>query len=294
MLSFPYTKEGKMFKKMLLISLALVLSFSLVAFVGCKSLSQEEINQIIDGAIAASYDTVSFDIEMPMTMKIKGGEDAGTITVAMNGIGATDIVNQAMQMTMDMEMNVMEQSQEINAAIYILDGWMYTGATVPGYSEQWLKMELTEEMWQQQGEVDQYVELLATAIEVKYKGTETVNVVECYVLEVEPDMDALQELLSQSPASGMGLVDLSNLDVAQLYKELTVKEWLAKDSYRLQRVEVKLVMEMSPEDVGEAGDAFDKITVDMDMGMRFYAYDQPFSVVLPPEALNAEEMPIPE
>ncbi len=284
-----------MLKKLLLMSLALVLSFSLVASVGCKEkLTQEEIGQIIDGTTAASYDTVSFDMEIPMTMKMTGGEDAGTMTVAMSGTGATDIVNEAMQATMAVEMEMMGESQEISAAIYILDGWMYTGASMPGYGEQWMKMVLTEEMWQQQGEVDQYVELLATAIEVEYKGTETVNGVECYVFEVEPDMDVLQDLLSQSTASGMGLMDLSGFDVAQLYKELTVKEWLAKDSYRLQRTEVKLVMEIHPSDVGEASDSFDKMTLDMEMTMRFYAYDQPFTVVLPPGALEAEEIGTPE
>jgi hypothetical protein len=145
-------------------------------------------------------------------------------------------------------------------------------------------------MWQQQDQVEQYIRLLATAVEVDYKGTETVNGIECYVFELEPNMDTLQELLAQETASGM-LMDLSGIDLAELYKELSVKEWLAKDNYQLQRTEVKIVMEMSPEDVGATSDAFDKMTIDMNMGMRFYAYNQPFSIELPPEALDAEEMP---
>jgi len=280
-------------KKLLLLSLALVLSFSLVAFVGCgEKLPQEEIDQIIAGAGAASYDTVSFDMDIPMTIKATGGDDPGTMNVAMSGTGFIDIINQAMRMTMEVDMNIPGAGpQVINAEIYVLEGWMYTGMEIPGLDEQWVKMALTEEMWQQQDQVEQYVELLATAVDIDYKGTETVNGVECYVFEIEPDMDTLGDLMVEE-TSGLGIMDLSGLDLGELYQELSVKEWLAKDSYLLQRAEIELVMEIRPSDVGATSDDFEKMTMGIEMTMRFYDYDQPFTVVLPPEALAAEEVPI--
>jgi hypothetical protein len=280
-------------KKLLLLSLALVLSFSLVAFVGCKEkLPQEEIDQIIAGATAASYDTVSFDMDLPMTVKAEGGSEPGTMNADMSGSGAIDIPNRAMQMTMGMELSMSgEGSQEMDAEVYVLDGWMYTGMDIPGLGENWMKMELTELAWQQQVQVDQYVELLATAVEVDYKGTETVNGVECYVFEIEPNMATLTDLLQQETSS-LGMMDLSGLDVAELYQELSVKEWLAKDSYLLQRTEVEMTLEIRPGDVGATSNDFEKMSVELKMAMRFYAYNQPFTVVLPPEALDAEEMPL--
>jgi hypothetical protein len=280
-------------KKLLLLSLALVLSFSLVAFVGCKEkLPQEEIDQIIAGATTASYDTVSFDMDMPMTAKAEGGSDPGTMNINMSGTGALDVINQAMRTTVTIDMDIPEVgSQGISAEIYVLEGWMYTGMDIPGMGEQWMKVALTEEMWQQQDQVEQYVALLATAVEVDYKGTETVNGVECYVFEIEPDMSTLSDLLVQETSS-LGIMDLSSLDLAELYQELTVKEWVAKDSYRLQRTEVEITMEFRPGDVGAADDDFEKMSIDIGMTMRFYAYDQPFTVVLPPEALEAEEVPL--
>jgi len=280
-------------KKLLLLSLALVLSFSLVAFVGCKEkLPQEEIDQIIAGATTASYDTVSFDMDMPMTAKAEGGSDPGTMNINMSGTGALDVINQAMRTTVTIDMDIPEVgSQGISAEIYVLEGWMYTGMDIPGMGEQWMKVALTEEMWQQQDQVEQYVALLATAVEVDYKGTETVNGVECYVFEIEPDMSTLSDLLVQETSS-LGIMDLSSLDLAELYQELTVKEWVAKDSYWLQRTEVEITMEFRPGDVGAADDDFEKMSIDIGMTMRFYAYDQPFTVVLPPEALEAEEVPL--
>ncbi len=278
-------------KKLLLLSLALVLSFSLVAFVGCKEqLPQEEVDQIIAGALAASYDTVSFDMDMPMTVDIQGGSEEGTMVVAMGASGSMNVPDQEMRMNMNMAVEMSgEADQEIDAQVYVLDGWMYTGADIPGYGEQWQKMALTEEMWQQQDMTAQQVELLATAIEVDYKGTETVSGVECYVFEIEPDMDSLSDLLSQD-ASNLNLMDFSGFDLGELYQELSVKEWLAKDSYWVMRVEVEMVMEMGPDDVGATSDDFDQMTMDVDMIMNFYDYNQPVSIELPPEALDAEEM----
>jgi hypothetical protein len=282
-------------KKLLLLYLALVLSFSLVAFVGCKEkLPQEEMDRIIADAANASYDTVSFEMDLPMTLEAVGGSDPGTMTVAMTGTGAIDNISQAMKMTMSMDMDIPGTgAQNVSAEVYVVEGWMYTGVTITDMGTQWMKMALTEPMWQQQDQVGQYAELLTTAVEVKYKGTETVNGVECYLFELEPDMATLNELLIQE-TSGLGLINLSGLDLASLYQELSVKEWLAKDSHRLQRTEIALVMEISPDDVGATVEDFDKMTIDIGINMRFYAYDQPFSVVLPPEALDAEEMTIPE
>ncbi|MCJ7425661.1 MAG: hypothetical protein MUO17_00710 [Dehalococcoidales bacterium] len=280
-------------KKLLLLSLALVLSFTLVAFVGCKALPQEEMDQIIADAVAAGYYTVSFDMDFPMTITAEGGSDPGTMTADTSGTGAIDTISQAMRMTLTMAIGAPgTESQNVSAEIYVVEGWMYTGASITDEGMQWAKMALTEPLWQQQDQVGQYAELLATAVEVKYKGTETVNGVECYVFELEPDMDTLGDLLV-TVTSSLGLVNLSGLDLAALYQELSVKEWLAKDSHLLQRTEIEIVMEISPEDVGATSDDFEKMTMDIGMTMRFYAYDQPFTVVLPPEALAAEEVTIP-
>jgi hypothetical protein len=277
-------------KKLLLLSLALVLSLSLFAFAGCgDKLSEEELDRIIAGATAASYDTSSFDMGMPMTLTAKGGSDPGTATADINGSGFMDMVNQALRLVVDMDISAPDvESQNISASIYILEGWLYTGMSLPDQDEQWAKMELTEDMWQQQNKVGQYVELLATAVELKYKGIETANGVECYVFEIEPDMDTLNDLLVKE-TSGMGILSLGGLDLNKFYKELSVKEWLAIDSCLLQRAEIAVVMEFHPEDIGATSNDFEKMTIDLGMNMRFYDYNQPFTVVLPPGALEAEE-----
>jgi hypothetical protein len=278
-------------KKLLMLSLALVLSFGLVAFVGCKEkLTQGEIDEIIANMTSAEPETVSFDMDLPMSITVVGGPEAGAVTVAMAGSGVMDIVNEEMQMTMDMAMDISDEgAQDISAKIYFVDDWMYIGMDIPEYGDQWIKMEATEGMWQQQCPLEQHLELWEEAVEVKSLGSETINGVDCYVYEIKPDMEVLSDMLAQE-TSGMGF-DLSGLDLAELYQELSVKEWLAQDSYLPMKMEVKLVMEVDAEEFGATGADFGKMTIDVELTMDFYDYNQPVSIELPPEALEAEEMP---
>ena len=248
------------------------------------------MDQIIAGVIATSYDTVSFDTEIPMTVEVDGGPNPGTIIVTSSGAGFMDMVNQTMRLTMYIDLSVPGTgSRDWETELYVVDGWIYSGVSVPDEGEEWLKMELASLTWQQQDQLGPYLALLTTTTGIDYKGTEVVNGVECYVLELEPDMDLLSALVADATAS-LAVMDLSALDLTELYEEISVREWLAKDSYLLQRVEVAVVLEIRPEDIGETGDDFDKLTIEVGMALRYYDYNQPFTVVLPPEALDAEDV----
>lgn len=281
-------------KKLLLLSLALVLSFGLVAFVGCgEKLTQEEIDEIIATITSAELETVSFDMDIPLSIEVVGGSEAGAMTADVSGSGVMDMANEQMQMTMDMAMDIPDEGeQDIAAQIYFVDDWMYLGMDIPGFGSQWIKMEATEDMWQQQCPLEQQLELWEGAVEVKSLGSETVNGVECYVYEIKPDMAVLSDMLAQETSGmGMDLMDFSQFDLADMYEELSVKEWLAQDSYLPMKMEIKLVMEVGAEDAAAAGADFDKMTIDVEVNMDFYDYNQPVSIELPPEALEAEEMP---
>ena len=277
-------------KRILLLSMALILSFTLV---GCGEgeLTQEEIDRIITNVTTAQFDTVKLDMDMSMTMTVEGGSEPGEITMVGDGSGVMDMANREMKMTMNMTMGIPELGeQEMATEVYLVGDWMYTMVDIPEIGEQWVKMKFSEEMWQQQSQVEQQIELLKTAVEVDYLGSEAVSGTDCYVFEVVPSMEALGELLSQQ-TSGVGGMDFGEFNLADLYKEMSVKEWIAKDSYRVMKAEVAMVLEMRPADVGATEADFEKMTMDINVGERLYDYNQPVSITLPPEALDAQEMP---
>ncbi len=277
-------------KRILLLSLALALSLTLIGCAG-GGLPQEEIDRIVANAAtaAAEIDTGRVDVDVSMTLEQVGGSEPGEITAVIDATGALDNVDKEMQMIMNMNVDIPdEEEQEWTMEIYGTGGWMYMKMVIPGQDEQWRKMELTEEVWQQQGLLKQEIELLTTATKVKYVGSEVVNGTDCYVLEITPSIETLSNLMAQQLQ--FLDIDLSQLNLPDLLKEMSAKEWIAKDSYLPMKVEVGMVIEIRPEDIGATKDDFKKMTMDTNMGMSFYDYNQPVDIILPPEALNAEEV----
>jgi len=273
----------------LALSLVLVLSFTLV---GCdRGLPQEEIDRIIENITNAQYDTVTLDMDMTMTVEIIGGSDEAKMIMFGDGTGVMDMVNREMQMTMNVAIDIPELGEQTMVSkVYLVGEWMYTGVEVPDLGEQWFKMEAVPGMWEQQSQLDQQIAFLESAVEVKSLPDQSVDGTDCYVFEVVPSVEALGKLLSQQ-SSAMGTMDFSQLDLAGLFQEMKVKEWIAQDSYQVLKTEVYMLMQMLPEDVGATEADFDKMLMDMNMTMRLYNYNQPVSIDLPAKALDAPEMP---
>ena len=273
----------------LALSLALVLSFTLV---GCdQGLPQEEIDRIIENICNAQYDTVKMDMDMAMTVEIIGGSDEGKLRMTGDGTGVMDVANREMQMTMNMTMDMPEMDvRAMVSKVYMVGDWIYSGVEMPEFGEQWFKMEVMPGMWEQQSQLDQQIAFLESAVEIKSLPDQSVDGTDCYVFEVVPSIEALGDLLAQQ-SSAMGGTDFSRLNLADLFEEMTVKEWIARDSYQVLKSEVYMRMGMLPGDVGATEADFNKMLMDMNITMRLYDYNQPVSIILPAEAADAMEMP---
>jgi len=274
-------------KRLLFLSLALALSFTLV---GCNGgLPQGEIDQIIANAIAAQFDTVRVDMDMTMTVEVVGGPDEGVVSLVLDFSGVADLVNGEMQGEANITTDIpLTDAEDMSAEFYLVDGWMYVKSNIFGTDDQWLKYEAGEDILQlQQDMISGHQELLQSAVEINYLRTETVNGIECYVFEIVPDMEALSEL-SPEDIADMGFGDF---DLADMFEDLSVIEWIAIDSSLPMRVEVYLNVEMSPSDLGATAEDFGSETIVLAMVVNFYDYNEPVSIELPPEALGAEEVP---
>lgn len=276
-------------KIILALSLALVMSFALV---GCnQGIPQDEIDRIIESVINAQVDSVRLDMDMAMTVEVVGGAEPGEMTMFGDGTGVIDMANREMRMMMNMTVDLPEMGvQTFATESYLVGDWMYVGVEISEFGKQWVKSEVMPGTWEQQSQLDQQIAFLKTAVEIDYLGIEAVDGTDCYVFEVVPSVEALGDLLSQQ-ASGTGGMDFSQFNLADLFQEMQVKEWIAKDSYQVLKTEVHMLMQMLPEDVGTTEADFDKMLMDINMTMRSYDYNQPVSIVLPPEAADAMEMP---
>jgi hypothetical protein len=276
-------------KIILVIGLVVVLVTSLL--VGCtdKELSQEEIVQLVNDVLItnAGVKTVKFNMNAIQNIKMIGGpQPEGAIAVG-EGTGAIDSTNRKMQMIIDMNVDVAgEGRQSMPMETYLVDGWMHIKVSVEETGAQWVKMQLPDEMWDSQSQIDLQINLLETAKRVSFLGSEDVNGMDCYVVEIVPCTEILNKMLSQIQMPGMEEADLSQFNFTDAIKDMSFKQWIAQDDYLILKSETNVTIEMTPEDIGVDTEKFQKVAMEQNTVMVFYDYNEPVSITLPAEALE--------
>lgn len=270
--------------------LALTLSLSLA---GCAS--EVSAQTISSNAISNSAEltTAKFEMSMSMAMEVTGGSDPGKATMSANAFGSIDIINMEMQMTLNGSMNFPGSDGDISfeEAMYLTGGWLYMEVSVPGEGDYWIKEKLPDYAWTSENPLAQQVEFLQTAFQVTKLGTEKVDGVDCYIIQVTPDMGALSKwVMSQQRSTDL---DMGNIDLSKVFKSFSIKEWIARDEYLPVKAEINVSLEMRPEDMGETAESadMDKLTMNMSEQIKYYDYGKPVTIQLPPEAQNGEELP---
>jgi len=277
-----------MWKKILTMSLVLVVVVSLAA---CAKESSAQ--EIVDGVIESldNIRTSQFDMDMTMDMAGEAEGEAFEATMVMDSSGALDVESRQMRMDMTMSMTMPGQSEvEIGMAMYLIGDMMYMSMETPEMGPMWMKMEMPERSWEQMSQVESQVELLEAA-QVEVIGSERVRGIDCYVLQLTPDMEQLWQLaMQQAEVTELEMPAISEEFVKEMFRSFSVKQWIAKDTYFLTKAEIDMAVELTPEAMGlpeEEG----VLTMDIAIAFLAYNYNQPVSIELPPEAEEAVEMP---
>ena len=281
-----------------------VMSFS---FVACE----EELptpEEVIEKLAKAHTDVKSYEMEgnMDMKMVLDIPEEEMSMGIPMEINAAVDInaafdgANEEMMTAMDIDIDMSgEATMKMAMEMYLVDGWMYMMMDMPMMIPQWKKTEMSySEVLEKMESIDfteMQVELLKSS-DIMVAGEEKVDDVECYTIEVSPDMSKLLEILiQQSQLTGDSMFDMpvddfdemmANID--DMIKSVSAKYWIAKDTYYIVKGDIAFIMEMTPEAMG-VPDEEGSISMDVTMFMRLFNYDKPVSIVLPTEAEDAVE-----
>lgn len=277
-------------KKIAFVSLVLVMVLS---FTACGGEDLPTAQEIVDGATQAQSDVETCRMDMDVNMDL-AGEAAGEsfeMTTVINTSGAVDIENSQMQMDMAMNMAMTgEEEIDVEMEIYLIGDMIYMMMDIPEIGPMWMKSEMPMGYWEEMNQIGPQIELLETA-EVDVIGSEIVGGMDCYVVEITPDMEQLWEIVLQQTetAGGMPYIDIESLD--EMFRSYSVKQWIAKDTYFFVKAEIEMAMELTPEDMGFPGEE-GEVAIDMVITMLVYDYNQPVSIELPPGAEDAVEMPM--
>jgi outer membrane murein-binding lipoprotein Lpp len=290
-----------------LIAIAAIVVVAMLA--GCVEKEQVNTAEIKEMILASvdQIDTYKFDIDMTQKMLIQNETTETEMTTVSTGEAAMDVTNKKMMMEMAMTMEtpdkpeMTEEPMEMDMFIYLIDNAMYmkmdTG--IPELPAQWTKMEMPDEYektWESQNQVDQQMELLNISA-VELLEDETVNGVDCYVLKITPDMDKYGELLSKQEGMSdlmQSLQQNDSFDMGKMIKEMSMKQWIAKNTKFPMKTEMQIKMVISSEDmiIPEAEEEF-TMTSDQRTTIVFSGYNKPVAIELPEDAERATGFSMP-
>ena len=154
----------------------------------------------------------------------------------------------------------------------------YMQVEMGGQSTGWISEQVPYTEWEAQDQFAQQLETFTFA-EVKHAGEETVNGIDCYVLDITLDTDELIDFAMEQPGMEDALEGISISELLSGINDMTIKEWVAKDT----NLPVKEQMSFSF--------SIDGVTVDMDMTMRIYDYNESLDVT-PPAGVNAQPIEV--
>lgn len=296
-----------MIKRVIAASLILILALTLTA---CKGEELPSAEEIISRAMAALEDveTYQFDAEIDLEITFEAEGESGEVTADVECSGAMDVTNAEMMINMDIDVTGTgefgeDMTMSLGMEMYLIDNTMYGKIDMPfplgGPGSEWIKLEMPEDLMEQQIPTNQmdYLTEMLELVEFKVTGIQKINGLVCYVLEFTPNPDELWELLMQQLQMSEQMEDMMASELEQvrdilneLANNISVKFWIAKDNYYLTRIEYDIALDITPEDLGmpeEEG----RVTADMNMIFDVHEINQPISIELPPEAEDAVEIP---
>ena len=234
---------------------------------GCTTSDVITAAEVKTNMLGASSEVTSYQFSMEMTMSFPNmGDDSGEeLSTAMSGLGSIDITNQKMYLEQSADM----QGTSITTSIYFVEEVMYSNTPTTG----WMKQNITTTLWNTYDQMEMQVSLIESS-EVKKLDDAKVNGVDCYVLELTPDLEQYYNMIMQQQGQ-----DLSQLpegtDFSELMSDWLIKQWIAKDTNYMMKSYYTMTMNF-----------FGEITYDMTV--EYTNYNEPVTIELPEEAESAQ------
>ena len=290
-----------MWKKILTMFLVLVMVLS---FTACAEETEEEVElpsaqEIVDGVIESLDEIRTYNFDTGFSLEMAGEAEVVEMSIAVGLSGAMDLENK--EISADVTMSALELwgegETELAFEYYIIDDMAYIMTERPGEGPMWQKEEFSETDWEEITEVwgfaERQVELLQAA-DISVIGSEKIKGVDCYVLQLTPDLEQLwKTAMEEADPLDMGVPAIAEEVLREAFASFSVKQWVTKDTYFLTKSEIDISMEMTPEvmdALGGEGIMARMMTTNIAVSFLFYDYNQPVSIVLPPEAEEAAPM----
>jgi hypothetical protein len=278
-------EEGELLKgkgKSLVLILALV---AVLALVGCGSpTTKVSADEVVQDALAAQAGVTTSHMEITLNATAKGTANQTALDITMDGTVNSDVdwANKKMKAHLGVNAGFNGMTFPVTADMYAVDNVSYLQLTMMGSTDNWTKSSLPMDFWFTQ-ENSQFIDSLLQSTEAESLPNEKVGDINCYVLDLDADIAAIQQALSQQSS------DLDEVpDMSKLVSDLSVKVWVAKDTSYVTKIEIVLLASVPSEVLGGAAGG-EGLDISLTITMVASNFNKSMSIQLPTEAQNAAE-----
>jgi hypothetical protein len=282
-------------QQILCMALGLILLVS-TALTGC-AVKDPVAQDVLNNSLTAMAKTTSYKVDFSMTwnMEMTGGTEPGKMTMDMTGNGVTEIKTKNTHINLDINADYLGQNEKLSMEMYSVDPWQYIKMSGMGQNDQWTKLKSTSSSALSsslsQGQIDELTTLMKSSTKSTLTTNEKLNGINCYVLEIEPDLAALwQWMMSQQAESLSSGVDFSKMDLSKIIQSFGVKYWIAKKNFQIIKADANMTMALDAATLGLSTDESGSMTMSMLMSASFSDYNKPVTIEVPAEALNANDV----
>lgn len=278
-------------KKLFLVGLAIIV----VALSGCteKGPSSEELKGMLANSVA-NLDSYRFETEAGQNVLIRNtsanATDANATSVILSSKGQGSVNLTAKEMVITSNVTLISDSEgnmtPVKTETYFINDTIYMLI-----DQNWTKLQLpnSEDLWGRQNVVVHQVELLNNS-KINLAGSEKIDGVDCYKIDVEPDIETFSTVLSEQMGSSL---PLEYMNVSELFRSSNIKwtSWITKDAHHLKRNDLQMDVTVTPEVMGltEGTESFE-MKINLKAVTTYRDFNAPIRVAVPPEAARAQPL----
>jgi len=258
---------------------------AVLALVGCGSPETKvSADEVVQDALAAQAGVTSSHVDITLDATAQGKLNGAALDASLNAIANGDIdwANKKMKSHLGMTVGYNGMSIQMSSDMYAVDNLTYTQTTMMGMTDNWTKGSLPIDFWFTPDNA-QFINGLLQSTEAESLPNEPVGGVNCYVLELHPDIAAIQQMMSQQSSAEEEMPNMEDI-----ITNLSFKVWVAKDTSYVTKIEIVLSANVPPEVLGgtAGGEGLD---ISLTITMEATEFNESVSIELPAEAQNAEE-----
>jgi hypothetical protein len=264
-----------------------------------ESLTQQQWQDIL--AVSREYndhvETYKSLLISSVSTNITGGSNPWQRSLNISEYGAKNATKDQAQTTLNLSMimQIMGQDaeeQSVDYDMYLKDRWLYVNMTSVSMGSYWVKVIRSSELENRLNVnvAEKHLRPLYSPSSIEYLGTEKVNEIDCYVLSISPNKDALADWLDEQDTGYQNLDWHRVVNDASTFHEFKLNCYLARDSYFVMRISMNMMIEFAPDQAGVDSLSFDLMQINFTLDMILYDFNVPYTLILPDETFSAKEV----